>query len=513
MNMQVRAADSCGKGHKNPGKIKFISNGLGWKETITGVVITIKSEDILSMAWSRVSRDYQLQIVLKEASSGSSNTSSYSFDGFPKEAHDQIRDFIRQNYSGMYLDQKEYSLKGSNWGKLSFNDQKVTFSDTSLPSNESTILSLSISDISNVALTAKNEISIETALDPSSKRTDALVDIRFFVPGEADGEIGGEDEEGEFSPSPDSANGLVQSIKSALEATGSDVASSEIVASFRDLPFIVPRGRYEMDLYISALRLRGKSYDYKIPYANIVRLFLLPRPDDSHVLMVLALEPPIRQGQTRYPFLIVQFAKEMDTEVDIALGEQARIPLGLEASYEGPQYEVVSKLLKSISMKKLIVPGASFQSPQGFCAVKCTVKANEGHLYFLEKCFLFVPKPAIILQHDKISSVTFSRQIPQAHLELLMEEFGAFEKFLRDKGIRYQNDLPEQRKIAYKGGSDSGSDDDAVIPVRSDIEDGEDSSTDEDYQEGDSGAEYSSSASDDDSESNGNESAEDMDEE
>lgn len=93
------------------------------------------------------------------------------------------------------------------------------------------------------------------------------------------------------------------------------------------------------------------------------------------------------------------------------------------------------------------------------------------------------------------------------------EEFGAFEKFLRDKGIRYQNDLPEQRKIAYKGGSDSGSDDDAVIPVRSDIEDGEDSSTDEDYQEGDSGAEYSSSASDDDSESNGNESAEDMDEE
>lgn len=49
--------------------------------------------------------------------------------------------------------------------------------------------------------------------------------------------------------------------------------------------------------------------------------------------------------------------------------------------------------------------------------------------------------------------------------------------------------------------------------MRSDIEDGEDSSTDEDYQEGDSGAEYSSSASDDDSESNGNESAEDMDEE
>ena len=146
-----------------------------------------------------------------------------------------------------------------------------------------------------------------------------------------------------------------------MEAGGSDTFSSETIASFRDLPFIVPRGRYEMDLYLSALRLRGKSYDYKIPYANIVRLFLLPRPDDTHIFMVIALEPPIRQGQTRYPFLVVQFAKDMDTEVDITLEEQARTPLGLEASYEGPQYEIVSRLLKTISMKKLVVPGASFQ--------------------------------------------------------------------------------------------------------------------------------------------------------
>lgn len=287
-------------------------------------------------------------------------------------------------------------------------------------------MSLPITEIANVAMTAKNEVSIESQLDLSSKRTDALVDIRFFVPGGAE-ENSDDEPIGNDELSAESAmvlypyfkfQGFVHALKRKVEAGGADLTSSETIASLRDLPFIVPRGRYEMDLYISALRLRGKSYDYKIPYSNIVKLFLLPRPDDTHVFLVIALDTPLRQGQTRYPFLVVQFSKDMDTEVDIVLAEQARIPLGLEATYEGPQFEVISTLLKNVSMKKLIVPGQSFQgyfalallcSSQGFCAVKCTMKANEGHLYFLEKSFLFVPKPTILMQHEDISSVTFSR--------------------------------------------------------------------------------------------------------
>lgn len=67
------------KEHKNPGKIKFISNGLGWKESISGVVITIKAEEILSMTWSRVARDYLLQIVMK------TQEVIYAFDGFSRD--------------------------------------------------------------------------------------------------------------------------------------------------------------------------------------------------------------------------------------------------------------------------------------------------------------------------------------------------------------------------------------------------------------------------------------------
>lgn len=37
------------------------------------------------------------------------------------------------------------------------------------------------------------------------------------------------------------------------------------------------------------------------------------------------------------------------------------------------------------------------------------MKANEGHLYFLEKSFIFLPKPTIPMSHGDISSVAFSR--------------------------------------------------------------------------------------------------------
>lgn len=78
---------------------------------------------------------------------------------------------------------------------------------------------------------------------------------------------------------------------------------------------------------------------------------------------------------------------------------------------------------------------------------------------------------------------------------MVREEFGAIEKYLRDKRIRYQNELPEQRKVSYKDDT-SDSDSDSIIPVRSDDEiDGDESSTDEDYKEGDSSHDSSSTTS------------------
>jgi structure-specific recognition protein 1 len=74
-------------------------------------------------------------------------------------------------------------------------------------------------------------------------------------------------------------------------------------------------------MYDTFLRLRGKTYDYKINYDQVVKLFLLPKPDDAHVLFVVGVEPPLRQGQTRYPFLVISFTREEDMEVELNIEE------------------------------------------------------------------------------------------------------------------------------------------------------------------------------------------------
>jgi structure-specific recognition protein 1 len=51
-------------------------------------------------------------------------------------------------------------------------------------------------------------------------------------------------------------------------------------------------------------------------YGNISRLFQLPRPDQRHVFFVVSLDPPIKQGQTRYSHLVLQFPKDEKLEVN-----------------------------------------------------------------------------------------------------------------------------------------------------------------------------------------------------
>ena len=48
---------------------------------------------------------------------------------------------------------------------------------------------------------------------------------------------------------------------------------------------------------------------------------ILPKPDDLHTLICIGLDPPLRQGQTRYPFLVMQFKKDEEVELDINMTE------------------------------------------------------------------------------------------------------------------------------------------------------------------------------------------------
>ena len=49
------------------------------------------------------------------------------------------------------------------------------------------------------------------------------------------------------------------------------------------------RGRYDIKIYQTFLQLHGKTFDYKIPYTTVLRLFLLPHKDGRQVFFVVSM--------------------------------------------------------------------------------------------------------------------------------------------------------------------------------------------------------------------------------
>lgn len=188
--------------------------------------------------------------------------------------------------------------------------------------------------------------------------------------------------------------------------------TGDVIVSFPQSKgtFLTPRGRYGVELYDYFLRMRGQKYDYKIKYDDISRLFLLPKPDEVTMAFVIALDKPIRQGQQRYQYLVMQASKEPD-EVTINLDEdtlQSEYGGELQPVMRGSLSNLVAKCFKVISKKKVFIPGKFANANQQAC-VKCAVRANEGLLYPLEKQFVFIHKPPILVRFNEVESVEFQR--------------------------------------------------------------------------------------------------------
>lgn len=188
--------------------------------------------------------------------------------------------------------------------------------------------------------------------------------------------------------------------------------TGDVIVSFDQSKgtFLTPRGRYGVELYDYFMRMRGQKYDYKIKYDDISRLFLLPKPDEITMAFVIALDKPIRQGQQRYQYLVMQCSKEPD-EVTVNLDEETlKNEYGgeLQPVMRGSLSNLVAKTFKVIAKKKVFIPGKFANANQQAC-VKCAVRANEGLLYPLEKQFVFIHKPPILVRFNEVESVEFQR--------------------------------------------------------------------------------------------------------
>lgn len=333
--------------------------------------------------------------------------------------------------------------------------------------------------------------------------------MRFYIPGtvskrEANGEEAGSDAgEEDEEDQQNAANLFYETLMDKADI--GDVAGATF-ATFQDILHLTPRGRFDIDLYENSFRLRGKTYDYKIQYESIKKFFLLPKNDEMHTLITLGLDPPLRQGQTRYPFVVMQL--KLDEEVKLDLNMQPELletkyKDKLDAHYEAPIHHVIAKVFKGLSGKKIIMPSKDFVSHHNMNGVKCSIKANEGLLFCLDKSFMFVPKPATYVSIDTISNITMSRVggalAASRTFDITMslkggagehqfsninrEEQQPLEDFFKAKGIRFKNEMLEETSTLLKAAMNeelASSDDDEAAPRGSADED--DESPDEDFQ-------------------------------
>ena len=187
----------------------------------------------------------------------------------------------------------------------------------------------------------------------------------------------------------------------------------DAIAHVPEVPMITPRGKFDLYLLKNVLKIHGPSHDYKISYKNISKAFLLPKPDGVHFAFVVGLTNPLRQGNTTYPFLVFQFKKQNEKVVELNLPEdenerQSILKSDIDSVLKGELFDIVAKLFKSIMGVSVIIPG-SFRSSKGASCIKCSLKANEGYIYLLERGIIFIHKPVVYVGLEDIRQVEFSR--------------------------------------------------------------------------------------------------------
>eukprot|EP00051_Salpingoeca_urceolata_P009729 m.118226 g.118226 ORF g.118226 m.118226 type:complete len:842 (+) comp16421_c0_seq2:441-2966(+) len=383
VNMVVRGVPSHGP-------LKVAPEGFAHRSARTKHVHSVSRDELRKARWMRVARGYELRFV-------TSTGNLARFDGFSKDDWDKLGPFFAEHYPKLKIDLRTVpAVKGSNVGTYAFEHANVAFLVDGSPAFE-----IPLNAVSN-AMFQKTDAMLEFHLnDDAPDDAQQLESVRFFIPGEASADI------------PDDKPPVQTFVDKVLAKAEVIKITGDAIAKFPEMPCVTPRGRYEIALHPNVLQLHSKSYTYKISYSTIIRLWLLPKPDQRHVYFVVNVDPPLRQGQTRYPFFVFQFPKEEEASVEVNTQAAPEKLEQLEDEIkdgvmEGPTYVLVSALFKALAKKKVAVPGR-FQSKHALQAVKCAHKGADGFLYPLEKAFMFVHKPVFYLKFDDVAGVTFTR--------------------------------------------------------------------------------------------------------
>ncbi|TRY50600.1 PH1/SSRP1-like domain containing protein [Cryptosporidium tyzzeri] len=428
-----------GLGYQDQGIFKASKELFGWKNRRTNATYHYKPEEVMGIEWIQTSCEdssCQLRVFIRE------KKDCIHFTGFKTEDYSVIKSHF-ETYYGINLETKELNTKGINWGDLTIHN------DTICIGNEGKVMMYVPSvNINQIAMPSKSELVLEFNEGVNAgEDCDELMEIRLFVPNQ------------ENSLDGNSLSSAEKLRSDLLKLTGiGSSGSMDKVCRWNDIHLLVPRGRYEIEVLVNCLKLHGKSFDYTILFQSISRLFLLPRPGTSLVNLVIALETPMRQGNTKYPFVVMQFDTQQDENIEMPLNlseKEIQRFTGLSPIMTGKFWDIVTRILKSLTGHSIIVPG-DFRSASMYHCIRCSFKAQDGLLYPLNRSFIFITKPVILIRFDDILNIEFSRmggnQTRFFELTITIRgggdysftsidkaEYNPLIKFLQEKNIRIKN--------------------------------------------------------------------------
>ncbi|ENN81542.1 hypothetical protein HUJ04_002755 [Dendroctonus ponderosae] len=467
------------KGSLTPGKLKMTDQSIIFKNSKTGKVDQVPASEFEAVNFQNFAGSWGIRVFLK-------NGTLHRYAGFKESEKEKIAKFFSNSYKIDMLE-KELSLKGWNWGTAKFSGSVLSFDI-----GDKSAFEVPLNHVSQCTV-GKNEITME--FHQNDDAPVSLMEMRFFIPAS---ELAGDTDP-------------VEAFQEQVMSKASVISiSGDAIAIFRDLLCTTPRGRYDIKLYQSFFQLHGKTFDYKIPITTVLRLFILPHRDGRQMFFVVSLDPPIKQGQTRYHFIVFLFNQEDETSLELPFTEEElkeKYEGNLEKEVSGPTYQVLGKIMKHVVGRKLTGPG-SFIGHSGTPAIGCSFKAAAGFLYPLERGFIYVHKPPLHIRFEEIASVNFARgggstRSFDFEIELKSgtvhtfssiekEEYSKLYDFITSKKLNIKN-RGKGDKASYKddfGNSDEEAAPDAYLERvkaegqerdEDDDDDDDDESTDEDF--------------------------------
>lgn len=244
---------------KHEGKLELQTKTISFKNKKTSKTEQYQTSDIENMYWMKRSRGNCFKLVLKSGQ-------TYKFDGFSENDFQKLDDFATKNFSKP-VEKSELSIKGWNWGKTHFNGDSMSFE-----ADGKTAFELPLKNVSNTNM-GKNEAILQ--FHQNEDACVSLMEIRFHIPNVN----GGESET-------DPAQEFVDRVLSSADIQST--SDADAICTLTELNCITPRGRYDVKFFTDFIDLHGKTFDYKINYDHILRLFLLPHKDNRQMYFVVS---------------------------------------------------------------------------------------------------------------------------------------------------------------------------------------------------------------------------------